>query len=249
MVQKAKTSLLASSTILAGFLIGCGGGGGGVSTGGGNLNCGFNFATPNYVQDTDPASGDQNVTRFWKTFPITLGFKNEVSYNDSGTTVTTSDQTRVAMDRWVNAADGTALFNEISNANNAKIQVEVNQLSAEPGAGGTLAQTLITYYPSSGEIIRAEITLNTWPGMTRNQFVNGLKRTMAHEFGHALYLEGHSETLTDVMYYQGNPSLDQQLTTRDINSLQTAYCGDYSNRSVRTNENETPAVIVIECPK
>lgn len=247
-MKNKKIFLTAGISVVAGILIGCGGAGGG-TTSGGNLSCGASFATPNYIQDNDPGSGDPNVTRFWRTFPITLGFVNEESYNDSGTTVTTSDQTRVAMSRWVNAADGTALFSEIANANSAKIRVEVNRLSAEPGAGQVLAQTVITYFPSSGEIVSAEITINTWPNMTRNQFVNGLKRTIAHEFGHALYLEGHSSLISDVMYYQGNSSLDQNLTTRDINTFQTAYCGDFTNRSVRSNPNEALVKKVITCPK
>src|SRR5947207_1947894 len=46
---------------------------------------------------------------------------------------------------------------------------------------------------------RAEITLNVWPGMNQANIV-GFGETAAHEFGHALGINGHSDDPKDVMF-------------------------------------------------
>lgn len=239
-------SRVAISSVVLGVLIGCGGSGGGTSNSNGNNTCGPNFLTPNYVQAFDPGSSQQNIIRHWESFPVTLKFENAVTFNDGGTLISTNDLGRSAIGRWSTTA-GTALVNEVTGVTSALITVRINQIGAQPGAGGTLAVTTTTYFPSNNQLVSAEIEINVWPGMTRNQFVNGLRHTMTHEFGHALFLQGHSDQAADTMYYQSDPSVDVPLTTRDKNSLKTAYCGDFSSNLVsRAPIGEQPVTERIE---
>lgn len=239
----------ATFAVLAALVAGCGGGGNSQS-GGGSLACGPNFATPNYVQVTDPGTQRQNTLRYWPSFPVRVYIENEETYDDDGTTVSTSDLTRIAMSRWVAAADNAPVFLETDNPSEAKIKIAFAQTTSAPGSGGTLGRTVVSFFPSNNQLVSAEITINLWPNMTRAQFVQGLRQTIAHEFGHALYLQGHSDVAADTMYYQTDPSKDGPLTTRDINSFHTAYCGNFGNNlTSRSLPGEQPVTEVVDCPR
>lgn len=233
---------------LALMVVGCGGGGSGTNTTGSGT-CGPDFLTPNYIQAVDPGSNQPNRARFWTSFPLNVRFTNDETFDDNGTSVSAADQSRIAMARWESAADGANLFEETTSSSNAKITVTFNQIANAPGSGGTLGSTVVSFFPSNNQLIDAEITINIWPNMTRAQFIDGLRKTIAHEFGHALYLQGHSDESEDVMYYQTNPSIDFPLTTRDINTFKTAYCGEFTqNLTTRALPNETPVRETITCP-
>lgn len=228
-------------------LVGCGGAGGGASSSS-SLTCGPDFKTPNFASVNDPSSNLPNKLRHWNTFPLTVYFENDYSYDDNGTTVMASDQTRTAMQRWVAAEGGTPLFTETTNKSAAQIVVNFNTLSASPGPGDTLGQTTINYYDSTNQIVHADVTIMLWPNMTHAEYVNGLRHTICHEFGHALFLQGHSNNAVDVMYYQGSTTQDSQLTTRDENTFLTAYCGQFNSRSVsRAPSDEKPVSVTIRC--
>lgn len=231
------------------FAIGCGGGGN--STPGGNttpLACGPNYLTPNYVQATDPGNNQTNKILTWPGFPINVYFASNQVNTYGGNSFDTNDIFWAAMQRWVAASSGNMIVNQVGSSAGADITVDVNQLSTAPGGGGTLGFTQVTYYPSTGQIVSAHVTINTWPGMTAAQFKDGLKATCTHEFGHALFLQGHSDDSLDNMYYQGSSSLDKPLTQRDINSFLTAYCGTFASRSrARGETGEQPVTITIEC--
>jgi hypothetical protein len=57
--------------------------------------------------------------------------------------------------------------------------------------------------------------------------LRGLKTTAAHEFGHALGINGHSDNPSDVMFYgrQVNKPEDVPVSPRDLNTLRAAYAG------------------------
>jgi predicted Zn-dependent protease len=219
-----------SATIVVGA-IGCGGGGGS-SNGSTPLACGTNYLTPNYVTATDPGDNQENVILTWPGFPLRVYFASNQTATYSGTTYDTTDTFLDALQRWSDASTGNMTFTKINTSTNADITVNVNQLASAPGGGGTLGYTQVTYYPSNGQIVSANVTINTWPGMTEAQFADGLKGTSTHEFGHALFLQGHSDQIPDSMYYQGSSALDKSLTTRDKNSFLTAYCGTFATRSI-----------------
>lgn len=236
-----------SLIVLAGFFAGCGGGGG-TSTGGGSLTCGPTFKTPNYVESVDPSSNQQNTLRYWPSFPIQVFIENEVVYDNNGTIVSTDDLTETAINRWIAAAENAGIITLTNNEAAAEITVQFAQLNQKPGSGGTLARTVVSFFPSNNQLVSAEITVNLWPNMTAAEFTEGLIQTITHEFGHALYLQGHSEVDGDTMYFQSDPSEDGPLTTRDINSFQTAYCGEFTTRNItRSNPDEQPVTEVITC--
>ncbi len=246
MTSLTRTLLLA---LLVASVAGCGGGGG-TRTTTGALTCGPTYKTPNYVEAIDPASNRSNILRYWPNFAITVYFTNEQTFDDNGTLVSTSDLSRTAISRWESAADGADLFTEVTSANGAQVTVSFNQLASAPGSGDTLGTTVVSFFPSNSQLISAEVVINTWVGMTRAQFIDGLKQTITHEFGHVLYLQGHSDNPADTMYYQSDPSVDGPLTTSDINSLQTAYCGDFTNNlTSRARPGEQPVTIKIDCPR
>jgi predicted Zn-dependent protease len=243
-----KTSLITlAATIAVVGVIGCGGGGGNSNTNT-PLTCGPNYLTPNYVQATDPGDGSQNQILVWAGFPLTIRFTNSESATYGGTNFDTTTTFMEAVNRWV-VASGNAIAINQTTASTADITVTVNRLPAAPGAGGTLGFTQISYFPSTGQIDSARITMNTWPGMTQAQFVNGLRGTMTHEVGHALFLQGHSDDANDNMYFQGSSSQDRSLTTRDENSFLTAYCGTFASRSraAKGQPGEQLKTITIEC--
>lgn len=237
------------SAVIVLFAIGCGGGGN--SQSGGNttpLSCGPNYLTPNYVLANDPGDNQPNVILTWPGFPLNVYFATNQVNTYGGTSYDTNDLFWEAMQRWVAASGASMVINQTSSSANADITVNVNQLSTAPGGGGTLGYTQVTYYPSTGQIVSANVTINTWPSMTAAQFRDGLKATTTHEFGHALFLQGHSDDNLDNMYYQGSSSLDKLLTQRDINSFLTAYCGTFSSRSrARGETGEQPVTITISC--
>ena len=72
----------------------------------------------------------------------------------------------------------------------------------------------------------SDILLNTWMGMSDGN-IRSFQETSAHEFGHALGMNGHSDDTNDVMFTAHLIDSMKPLTTRDINSLKTAYCGQF----------------------
>jgi hypothetical protein len=46
-----------------------------------------------------------------------------------------------------------------------------------------------------------------------------------------MYIGGHSNATGDLMYSKNNSRNDKAIASRDLNTLITAYCGDFGNRS------------------
>ena len=220
---------------VAAMVIGCGGGGSSAGTSG-SLSCGPNYLTPNYTVATDPGNGEPNFLLTWAGFPLRVHFENNITYDNNGSPVAGSDIVLEAAQRWIDATGGSASLTTTNQSANADIVVRFNDIGSSPGPGSTLGTTQITYYPSNNTIARAVITMNYWPGMTQAEFMEGFKHTAAHEVGHALFLQGHSDHASDVMFYQGSTTQDSPLTTRDSNSLVTAYCGNFRSRNRSAGE-------------
>lgn len=230
-------------------LTGCGGGGGSSSS---SETCGPEFRTPNYVTDRDPVDNSPNFVLRWPAFPLGIFFKNDETYLDGATTVTASSRFREGAARWAAATANGISFRDSTSASGSDIEITFNRLANRPGNGDVLGLTRVTYFPSSGTIVKAEITMNTWPGMTRAEFVNGLRDTSTHELGHALFLQGHSSNNGDVMYWTSASDDDRALSTRDINSVLTAYCGTFRSRDRRDGTplglpGEKPVTIEMHC--
>ncbi len=230
--------IIGSATLVIGA-IGCGGGGS--STGGSTpLACGPEYLTPNYVTATDPGDNEENVILTWPAFPLNVYFASNQSATFTGTAYNTTDTFLEALQRWSDASGGNMTFNHVNSSTGADITVNVNQLSSAPGGGGTLGYTQVTYYPSNGQIVSANVTMNTWPGMTRAQFVDGLRGTSTHEFGHALFLQGHSDLQADSMYYQGSSALDKAASSLPTVELSHPVQPNAKSRKAHLAKSQSP---------
>lgn len=243
--------------LLAGIVLGgCGGSGGGATSsgggsgGGGRPTCSVNYATPNYVTEADPSTGAANRLLYWGSFPLRVAFRNDKFYPDgSGGTVSTALLAYEAFERWQSASGGNAAINRVSSTGEAEVAVRFTDLPGRPGPGSTLATTSISFVPSTGRIVSATIEIGTWPGMNVAELFLGLKATAAHEFGHALFLNGHSTNSADLMFPSIDAERDKAISTRDINSLFTSYCGTFGRApQQRGREVEGPIkTIKIDC--
>ncbi len=239
--------------IIAGLAIaGCGGAGGGTSSGGGASRpvCGVNYASPNYVQDYDPGSGRLNRLLYWEKFPVRVAFRNDKTYPDgSGGSISLALLAEEAFGRWQTASSGGVQISRVGSASEAEISVTFTTRSSRPGDGETLATTALSYVESSGRIVSASIEIATWPGMSVAELFLGLKATSAHEFGHALFLYGHSTNSGDLMFPTINQDKDKAISQQDINSLLTSYCGSFGRAPLdRSREtDETIKTIKIAC--
>jgi predicted Zn-dependent protease len=225
----------------------CGGGGGSSSgsTLAGPPTCGPAFQTPNYAADRDPSTGALNTLVWWDRFPIRAAILNDEVLDGGGGSVLASDLARTSAQRWATETGGSVSITFVPSTEPYDISISFQRIGSRPGSGGTLGVTRASYIPSTREMVSAEVTINLWPGMTPDEVNRGLPATITHELGHCLFVFGHSPDGLDLMH----PSLpfgqDRGPTTRDRNTLFTAYCGSFSRQSNRTRE---PAkTITISC--
>jgi hypothetical protein len=224
--------------VVALLLISCGGGGGGggstgvtgsdtgSTSGVGPLGCSLSLFSPNYLQVDDPSSGNPNQVHWWDHFPIRVYFTS---------TPTLQGQSLAAVslagfNAWSEVAGKTVAI-QVFSESQADLVVSFENLGGPPGDGDWVGQTSWSFSPSTKETFESEMTLRTWNGMTANQVANGLRGTAQHEFGHAIFLDGHSNNSQDSMYPFGSITTYTPLTTRDENSLATSYCGSFDNRA------------------
>ena len=104
-------------------------------------------------------------------------------------------------------------------------------------SGETEYGALTTYqYDATNHLTQASITFNV-------AYINRdalLTPAAAHEFGHALGIDGHSVNQADVMAYSAGVYNLTGLSTRDINTIKTDYnCGSAA-RSAAARKKEAP---------
>ena len=232
--------------------LGCAGGGGGSSSGGsssGRPVCSTSLFSPNYILNRDPATGSLNRTLYWSNFPLRVAFRSNRTFPDGfGGTISVAAVAADAFGRWRHDTGGRVDFSIVGAADPAEITVQVVEVPGRPGAGGTLGQTQMRFVEPSGRLTEAEITLYVWPGITRAELTQGLRATSAHEFGHALFLLGHSENPADLMHTTINPTEDKFLTSADLNSLRTGYCDTFSRLREESRAPLGPIrTVVIRC--
>ena len=115
----------------------------------------------------------------------------------------------------------------VSAASEADVTVSFYAFTGAPGQ--TLGRTNYRFYDGSETLHSATVQL----GITGDARNDGI--TATHEFGHALGLIGHSPHPGDLMFNQGNDTDCGCLTSRDVNTLLTAYCGQFgSSATART---------------
>jgi hypothetical protein len=143
---------------------------------------------------------------------------------------------------------GKAMAVQVASADSADLIVNFENLADQPRDGDFLGSTSWTYSPSSLQTFESEMILRTWNGITSTQISNGFRSTAQHEFGHAIFLAGHSPNDEDSMYPFSNVNDFVPLSIRDENSLLTAYCGSFDDRASTWRAGEKLVTTTIDCP-
>ena len=167
----------------------------------------------------------------WTHFPLRVAFVNgmTIGSHDLDTVV------RSGFDEWVSATQGAVCYEVISNATHADVTVTYDVVPSRPFSGERLGATGFSFNPARKQLKRATMHLNVWDGMTRHDLAR-FQNTAAHEFGHALGINGHSPIPGDLMYYSSASA--QGVTERDVNTLRLAY-GQLARTAERTADTKT----------
>ena len=226
MSPRAWFSPVGSAFLIGGALtaLSCGGGGGPSFV---VPVCALDFASPNYAAAVDPSTSLTNKLRWWRGFPVKVWLDAPVTFDPTGANILSTDIITTGINRWPAATTNGVRYTFVASESEAHIKIKVDIL---PGVPTTLADTVATVNQSTGEVVAAVITINTWNGMSLQQFRDGMKATAAHEMGHALYISGHSADVGDLLYWKNNSSLDKAISAPDKNTIETAYCGNFQTR-------------------
>jgi hypothetical protein len=183
--------------LAAGFASGCGGGGGGVSSSAQNLRS----FDPNYLPDL------KSVTH-WAAFPVKVYFEPGLDYTPARQALAES-----GIAQWNDRTGGLVRYTVTADAAQAQVVIHfVDKLE------GTLIGWTNWSFDDRGAIQHADTKI----------VVTGLsdvdvRWVAAHEFGHALGLDGHSKQAQDVMFASHALGNSWDLTTRDENTVKTNY--------------------------
>lgn len=133
-----------------------------------------------------------------------------------------------AFDEWVEASKGKLSWLEVSSADKADITISwtssVTERPEGTEAGKTSCFTRLNTVTRKGTIFGAKMQLLT--ELPDRKFSDEeVEKTCLHEAGHALGLQGHSPSRTDIMYYAVSPAQTPVLTDRDRNTMSALYEG------------------------
>lgn len=189
---------------LGALLISSGCGSGGTATQ--ISNCSLDSFTPNYARNVD------NLLE-WPSFPVTIFFVRDASYSQSRQNIA-----QAGFDQWVDATGGALSYQIVSSTADADITVKFDP---------STANGLTELHFSGLQMRSADMEIGV-----QNLAASDIQCVAAHEFGHALGINGHSDDADDLMYPVHVVGDTCVVTTRDLNTMKTAYC-DVFTRSVR----------------
>ncbi|HVK05590.1 MAG TPA: matrixin family metalloprotease [Armatimonadaceae bacterium] len=205
------TLAVAVAAVLAAGGVGCGGGP--FSADDNVTVCAAGTFSPSYAEGVE-------LARF-ERLPVTVAFTNRVTYGDT-------DLRSVLMagfSEWAEATGGVLAYRVVDDPRDAQVVVTINVLDARPSGGGELASAIVTR--TDRRIDEVAIRMDVWDGMTPAEVFDGVRSTAAHEFGHALGILDHSDSVLDVMYPVHGADERVTLSLRDVNTAKTAYCTDF----------------------
>ena len=169
--------------------------------------------TPNYIDQLNPPL-------MWKhtsgsPFHVTVYFPRDGSY-----TVSRHSAAVQGFNMWVQALNNRIQFQEITSPSSPDITVTFDPSTAN---GYTL-------FGRIGDIIQPDIKMTLGFQDVGLSFVQG---SAAHEFGHALGINGHSTDPNDLMYVSAAPDKVFNITTRDLNTVKTIYRDLFGGRAAQ----------------
>jgi predicted Zn-dependent protease len=133
---------------------------------------------------------------------------------------------RSAFSEWQTLSNQQITWKEVSSPDEANIvcnwttEVKPRGIGVEAGQTETIIQR--NPFTGAGRIVSARIkVLTSANGQTFND-VDAYK-TCLHEVGHALGLQGHSSTASDIMYPVLNRQQTPYLKQRDVNTIAALY--------------------------
>lgn len=123
-----------------------------------------------------------------------------------------------SMQTWQTATHGKVRFTVTTNINKADMVVrwkrnfEHNKIGENP-------------FESMGDtIVRSDLNIATYYGANGPPMPMGqIAKTILHEMGHALGIQGHSPYREDIMYFSEDQSQGSSLTARDIATINLLY--------------------------
>lgn len=131
-------------------------------------------------------------------------------------------------DQWVTATGGAVCYQLVPEQTGADVVVSISSQLALPKDARALGQTTLTF-------IGPVMTHAALELVERDDTPVQFQEICAHEFGHALGIDGHSDDPSDMMYpvlshsllQVGNPEIDclyksGSVTSRDIETLAAA---------------------------
>lgn len=251
---RARTIAVTASIILSGVMTGCGGGGGTTAVA---SNVSSNASSDTNANSATGSSGSVptgcTITTFnpnyanlmplyrWGSLPVKIYFLNSGMITASdGTQVDLQQIALQGFSEWSSATNGAISLQVTTDAAQANITVHFGALAAAPTAKDVLGLEQSRLFVDN-TIKSADILLNTWPSMSAAN-VNSFRETATHEFGHALGINGHSDFPLDVMYAAHSVLVEKPLSARDINTLRTGYCNEFSRQALPRGNEETHVI-------
>ncbi len=173
--------------------------------------------TPNYVQ----AISIHGLLH-WKRMPVSVYFTP-----GEASTRQRRDRARAGFDEWVQATGGFIAYRVVDAPSQTDITVTFDEAPFLVAQTHQTGNTGLTFYGKT--LKRAEIELAAGGDTTPNQ----LQELAAHEFGHALGIDGHSDDPDDLMapvelrvfdaYGAPVDAPPHPVTRRDLNTLRACY--------------------------
>jgi len=174
----------------------------------------------------------------WDHFPVRVSFDRGDAYSEER-----RKQVLAGFDEWVEATGGVLTYTVVDSddADDADLTVRLLSGTNVPPDPHTVGQTA-TQIRGKRTLIRARMRLATG-GLPSE----ALTEAAAHEFGHALGINGHSDDPADLMYgsstrivYPATGSARAQAsrplrrpTARDINTIKAAYPDRFAEAAKR----------------